>query len=157
MYNRYIVSVVHKVLLHIEYRAVSGVFRTIDPTPPLRPASGSSPPHQRRGGGVHTRRAVWGVGVNSSEDARHWIGILQYNPSTLEWYKSYENSRRRRVKTNLIEPSRQHRSFYRQYFICFNSTQLSFYCYFFLFPRIGGYGNFLNKYQTHTLGLGFQD
>ncbi len=24
-----------------------------------------------------------GWGVNSSEDARHWIGLLQYNPSTL--------------------------------------------------------------------------
>jgi hypothetical protein len=23
------------------------------------------------------------VGVNISEDARHWIGLLQYNPSTL--------------------------------------------------------------------------
>ncbi len=29
--------------------------------------------------------SVWrgeGVGVNISEDARHWIGLLQYNPST---------------------------------------------------------------------------
>jgi hypothetical protein len=34
------------------YRAVSGVFRTIDPHP-------------------------------LSEDARHWIGLLQYNPSTV--------------------------------------------------------------------------
>ncbi len=31
------------------------------------------PPHQRGGGGVHTRQAA---------DARHWIGLLQYNPST---------------------------------------------------------------------------
>jgi hypothetical protein len=34
-------------------------------------------------GGVHTRRAVRGWGVNISEDARHWIGLLQYNPSTV--------------------------------------------------------------------------
>jgi hypothetical protein len=26
---------------------------------------------------------VRGWGVNISEDARHWIGLLQYNPSTL--------------------------------------------------------------------------
>jgi hypothetical protein len=40
------------------------------------------PPAPKGGGGVHTRRAVRGWGVNSSEDARHWIGLLQYNPST---------------------------------------------------------------------------
>ena len=51
---------------------VSGVFRTIGPPPPLHPASVSSP---RTEGGE-------GVGVNFSEDARHWIGLLQYNPST---------------------------------------------------------------------------
>jgi hypothetical protein len=32
-----------KVLTYIEHRAVSGVFRTIDPPPPLQPASLSSP------------------------------------------------------------------------------------------------------------------
>jgi hypothetical protein len=32
----------HKVLTYIEYRAVSGVFRTIDPPPSLHPASVSS-------------------------------------------------------------------------------------------------------------------
>ncbi len=42
---------------------MSGVFHTID-----------------RGGGVHTRRAVRGVGGQYFEDARHWIGLLQYNP-----------------------------------------------------------------------------
>jgi hypothetical protein len=47
----------HKVLTYIEYRAVSGVFRTIDPPPPLHPASVSSPP-TKGGGGIHTRRAV---------------------------------------------------------------------------------------------------
>ncbi len=38
-----------KVLTYIEYRAVSGVFRTIDPPPPLHPASVSSP--RTKGGG----------------------------------------------------------------------------------------------------------
>ncbi len=70
----------HKVLTYIEYRTVSGVFRTIDPPPPLHPASVSSP--RTKGGGVHIRRAVRGWGVNISEDARHWISLLQYNPST---------------------------------------------------------------------------
>jgi hypothetical protein len=58
---------------------MSGVFRTIDHTPPLHPASVSSP--ALKGGGIHTRRAVRGGG-NIVEDARHWIGLLQYNPST---------------------------------------------------------------------------
>jgi hypothetical protein len=52
----------HKVLTYLEYRAVSGVFRTIDPH--------------------HTRRAVRGWWANISKDARHWIGLLKYNPST---------------------------------------------------------------------------
>ncbi len=72
----------HKVLTYIEYRAVSGVFRTIDPPPPLHPASVSSP---RTKGGGYTLAGRWGgggEGVNISEDARHWIGLLQYNPST---------------------------------------------------------------------------
>jgi hypothetical protein len=70
--------IIHKVLTNIEYRAVSGVFRTIDPPPPLPLASVSSP--RTKGWGVPTRRAMrgWG-GVNISEDARHWIGRLQYN------------------------------------------------------------------------------
>jgi hypothetical protein len=34
--------------------------------------------------GVHTRRAVRGLGVNIMEDARHRIGLLQYNLSTPE-------------------------------------------------------------------------
>ncbi len=67
----------HKVLTYIEYRAVSGVFRINDPPPPLP---------RTKGGGVHTRRAVrgnGGGGVNISEDARHLIGLLHYNPSTV--------------------------------------------------------------------------
>ncbi len=73
----------HKVLTYEEYRAVSGVFRTIDPPPPLHPASVSYlPPAPPKAGNIHTRRAVRGCGVNILEDARHWIGLLQYNPST---------------------------------------------------------------------------
>ncbi len=72
----------YKVLTYLEYRAASGVFRTIDPPPPLPLASVSSP--HTKSGGVHTRRGVRGWGVNISEDARHWIGLLKYNPSTVE-------------------------------------------------------------------------
>jgi hypothetical protein len=43
------------------------------------PASVSFP----RTKGVHTRRAVRGWGVNILENARHWIGLLQYNLSTI--------------------------------------------------------------------------
>ncbi len=39
--------------LHIEYRAMPGVFRSIDPPPPLHPASVSSP-RTKRGGGTHS-------------------------------------------------------------------------------------------------------
>ncbi len=81
-YNR---QAKHKVLTYVEYRAVSGVFQNIDPPPPLHPVSGVLPPHQRRG--VHTRRVGEG-GFNILEDARHWIGLLQFNPSTkpiIEW------------------------------------------------------------------------
>ena len=41
----------HNLITYIEYRAVSGVFRTIDPTPPLHPASVSS--QRTKGGGTH--------------------------------------------------------------------------------------------------------
>ncbi len=72
----------HKVLTYKEYRAVSGIFRNRNYWPPPRSTQRVCPlPHQRRG--VHTRRAVRGWGVNISEDARHWIGLLQYNPSTV--------------------------------------------------------------------------
>jgi hypothetical protein len=59
---------------------VSGVFRTFDPPPTLHLASVSSPPAPKAGG--TPRRAMRGWGVNVSESARHWIGLLQYNPST---------------------------------------------------------------------------
>ncbi len=78
----------HKVLTYIEHRAVSGVFLTFDPPPPVHPASVSSP--RTKGGGVHTRRAVRGWGVNISEDAGHWIGLSKYLyvalDSACSWY-----------------------------------------------------------------------
>jgi hypothetical protein len=49
-----------------------------------------SPPPRTKRRGVHTRRAVrgWGVNIsNISEDARHRIGLLQYNPSTVFHYE----------------------------------------------------------------------
>jgi hypothetical protein len=63
----------HKVLTYVEYRAVSGVFQNVDPPPPFHPASVSSPRTKGRRG----------VGVNILENARHWIGLLQYNISTI--------------------------------------------------------------------------
>jgi hypothetical protein len=54
--------------------------KLLTPHPPLHPAGVSSP--RTKGGPNNTRRAVRGWGVNISEDARHWIGLLQFNPST---------------------------------------------------------------------------
>ncbi len=59
----------HKVLTYIEYRAVSGVFR---------PGGGRT---HSLGGQYFGRRQTHSLEVNISEDARHWIGLLQYNPS----------------------------------------------------------------------------
>jgi hypothetical protein len=72
----------HKVLTCVEYRAVSGVFQNIDPRPPsLHSASVSSPRTKGGGrGGTHSPGGE-GVGGQYLEDARHWIGLLQYNPS----------------------------------------------------------------------------
>jgi hypothetical protein len=69
----------HKVHTYIEYRAVSGVFRTIDPPHPLSTQRLCPPPAPKG----YTRRAVLGWGVNILEDARHWSGLLQYNPSMM--------------------------------------------------------------------------
>jgi hypothetical protein len=59
---------------------MSGVFQNIDPPPLSQPSECVLPPHQRRGS-THSP-AVRGWGVNILEDARHWIGLLQYNLST---------------------------------------------------------------------------
>ncbi len=59
---------------------MSGVFQLLTPTP--SPSNECIlPPHQRRGY-THSPGCER-VGVNILEDARHWIGLLQYNPSTL--------------------------------------------------------------------------
>ena len=68
------------------YRVQSSVWRLPNYwPPPLHPASVSSP---RTKGGGHTLAGQWEGGgqwwgVNISEDTRHWIGLLQYNPSTV--------------------------------------------------------------------------
>ncbi len=54
--------------------------KILTPHPPLLPVSVSSP---RTKGGEGGTRSQGGEGVNISEDARHRIGLLQYNPSTL--------------------------------------------------------------------------
>ena len=62
---------------------MSGVFQNIDPPTPLHPANMSLP--RTKGGGVHhTRREVREWEVNILEDARHWIGLLQYNLSAIQ-------------------------------------------------------------------------
>ncbi len=66
----------------VEYRAVSGVFQNIDPRPPLHPASMSSPRTKGGGRGYYLAGRWGGGGVNILEDARHRIGLLQYNLST---------------------------------------------------------------------------
>ncbi len=66
----------HKVHTYVENRAVSGVFQNIDPLPPPSPQRVCPPPAPK----AYTLAGRWGV--NILEDARHWIGILQYNPST---------------------------------------------------------------------------
>ncbi len=83
----YLIRSRHKVLTYIEYRALSGVFRNIDPPPPHRPASVYTPPLWW-GRKTHSL-GVRGWGVNSLEDARHWIGLLQYNPSTVHVIKTF--------------------------------------------------------------------
>ncbi len=64
---------------------MSGVFRTNELlTPPSPPSECVLP--RTKGLGVYTFAGRWGgvgCGVNISEDARHCIGLLRYNPSTL--------------------------------------------------------------------------
>jgi hypothetical protein len=54
------VRVNHKVLTHVEYRAVSGVFQNIDP-PPLSPPSECVLP-RTKGGGTHSPGGEGGGG-----------------------------------------------------------------------------------------------
>ncbi len=76
-------SPTHKVLTHVEYRAVSGVFQNIDPPPPY-PPSECVPPPAPKVVGTQSPGGEGGVGVNILEDSRHRIGLLQYNLSTLQ-------------------------------------------------------------------------
>jgi hypothetical protein len=77
---------VHKVLTYTEYRAVSGVFKTIDPPPPLHPASVSSL-RTKSGGG--TLRAVRGAGGQyfGRRQTLDWP-LTVYNTSTFTFIKS---------------------------------------------------------------------
>ncbi len=65
---------------------MSGVFLTIDPPAPSPLGECVLPPHQRRDD-THSPGCE-GVQGNSSssEDARHWIGLLQYYPSTQDTF-----------------------------------------------------------------------
>ncbi len=80
----------HKVPTYIEYRAVSGgVLPTIDQPTPSPPSECFLPPTPKAGG--YTLAGRWGGwGVNISEDARHWIGLLEYNLSTSGMEKTGE-------------------------------------------------------------------
>jgi hypothetical protein len=74
-----------------EANPISGVFQNIYPPTPSPPSECVLPPHQRRGvGGTLSPGGEGGWGVNILEDARHWIGLLQFNPSTcrpIHFYK----------------------------------------------------------------------
>ncbi len=76
----------HKVLTYIEYTTEHCLASSeLLTPPPLSTQRVCPPPAPKAGGGaagVHTRRAVRGWEVNILEDARHWIDLLQYNPST---------------------------------------------------------------------------
>ncbi len=67
----------HKELAYIENRSVSGIFRTKLLTPTPSPPSECDLPPKAGGGGVTNSPGGEGVGINISEDARHWIGFLQ--------------------------------------------------------------------------------
>ena len=56
------------------------------PPPPLHPASVSS--SRTKGGGTHSPGGEGGGGVYILEDARHRIGLLQYNLSTSERFRT---------------------------------------------------------------------
>ncbi len=61
--------------MYCRVHSCAGVFQNIDPPTSLSLYRVCPPP---KWGGVHTRRAVRGVGDNILEDARHRIGLLQY-------------------------------------------------------------------------------
>ncbi len=59
-------------------------------TPHPLPTQRECPPPAPKagGGGVHSRRVVRGWESNILEDARHWIGLLQFNLSTGNYHPS---------------------------------------------------------------------
>ncbi len=73
------------------YRVQSSVWRLPNyrPPTPSPPSECVLPPHQRQGDTQSQSPGGERVGVNISEDARLWICLLQYNPSTgrLETYR----------------------------------------------------------------------
>ncbi len=77
------------------YRVQSSVRRLPNPLSTQR----IYPPPAPKGAHTRRRRAVRGLGGNISEDARHWIGLLQYNPSTgaatMWWLKPHRGADRR--------------------------------------------------------------
>jgi hypothetical protein len=72
-----------KVLTYKSTEQCQASSELLTPPPPLHPTSVSSPRTKGGGWGVHTRQAMRGWWVNSSEDARHRVELLKYNPSTL--------------------------------------------------------------------------
>jgi hypothetical protein len=64
---------------YLQYRVQNSVWLLPNYRPPTPCVS--SP--RTKGGGYTTCRAVRGWGVNISEDARHWIGLLQIIPLRL--------------------------------------------------------------------------
>jgi hypothetical protein len=52
----------NKVLIYVEYRAVSGVFQTIDPPTPLSTQRVCPPPAPKAGGAHYTLAGRWGGG-----------------------------------------------------------------------------------------------
>jgi hypothetical protein len=65
-----------------KYRAVPRVFQNIDPPTPLSTQRVCPPPPPSKGEGyTHSPGGERGRGVNILEDARHRIGLLQYNLS----------------------------------------------------------------------------
>ncbi len=96
-----------KVLTYVEYRAVSGVFRTIDRPPPLQPASVSSP---RRG--VHTRRAVRGSTTDTGLVASYSILPLRAQERGEEVDRETTQARHDGDRRNfIIEERRQDKTF----------------------------------------------
>ena len=92
----------HKVITYIEYRAVSGIFRTIDPPPPFRPASVPFP--RTKGGGVHSRRAVRGLGGRGGSifGKTPEIGLASY--SIIPLRREESGHQRKFIGANSLSP-----------------------------------------------------